>query len=1079
MSHNDLLPFQACTVKWVLKQLNGKSRPAYRFLVADEVGLGKTKVAAEIIRSMLKDKGRLTVLYVTSNLDICQQNRQKLCDDPKGSIVQPDRICLLYSQKLKRNGLKIISVTPSTSLNLARGTGSMAERVYIARYLSKRFGISKSKLVERLSGAAEPRNFEKRYDEHRSITPPPSDVCARIDRAWKNAGLIELLKSAKTSKDTWGKLISGLRSEMAKAIVIGLNPDLVILDEVQKFRDVIEIDDQAEIKHPVARNLLLKTTPTLILSATPYRAYIGAGQANASHSHVEELQMMLGFLTGSRVEAEFLARRVREYAEIVKAITPEKIETVLIEKEKLESDLKKYMSRAERVNFEDSSHLPFIEKRMPGEKYPISASHLREWLKVKDLVTSKRSFLHLWRSGNAPLSYMHGDYKILRGFDTKSGKRILKDKSLYTRLGQENSHGKLEYLKTNLLQDGHMGNYLWLPPTKSYYEGLGCFAPDVLSKIDVKKGLVFSSWGFVPRYVSSELSAWQNKKNRSKPAKHPLKDNTLNWGRFWHPSIWLATLVTHQELTKKQQSYTDLLSYVESIIRDSLIKKGWKIAKSNTEAWEILFKIDVEPNNDWLNGLWDLFLKKRNEFTRRDQDRAGAMPYDQVNRLINGNEIEKVISPKRIRDIAEIALTSPAVCLLRTLAALKLLDAQKVNYHSMALISDFCARNWKAYFNREGVAKVIDSTYGNRLTYAEKMQRYLRDGNFQAVLDEYIYHIRPMASETAYKEILQKLAVVFGPKGGNLNVRVSQGKTKRVRAEMITLFGKSDELTQSRESIREAFNSPFWPHVLVTTSVGQEGLDFHLYCRDIYHWNLPSNPVDFEQREGRINRFNSLWVRQSIVNSVDFQIDSENEFFWHKLYTEAPKFAHRNDRFNLGMAPHWTFTPATMKGGRGYFRHILALQGTEEWPRYEALMKDLTLYRLTLGQPNQAGFLRELKKNSYLKEIDPRAVTLCLFPYDQEYLQSSLVIQHESIERWHLLVKDARELLTSLRRRSEYSQLKRHVERHIKVIRTATSAHKIAVSVAALLYFVNPHDEIHDRTPGLGLGDDLKKLKVS
>ena len=51
----------------------------------------------------------------------------------------------------------------------------------------------------------------------------------------------------------------------------------------------------------------------------------------------------------------------------------------------------------------------------------------------------------------------------------------------------------------------------------------------------------------------------------------------------------------------------------------------------------------------------------------------------------------------------------------------------------------------------------------------------------------------------------------------------------------------------SRQSdVAGAFNSPFWPFVLATTAVGQEGLDFHLYCRDIVHWNLPSNPVDLE-----------------------------------------------------------------------------------------------------------------------------------------------------------------------------------------------------------------------------------------
>ena len=55
-----------------------------------------------------------------------------------------------------------------------------------------------------------------------------------------------------------------------------------------------------------------------------------------------------------------------------------------------------------------------------------------------------------------------------------------------------------------------------------------------------------------------------------------------------------------------------------------------------------------------------------------------------------------------------------------------------------------------------------------------------------------------------------------------------------------------------KDSIRGAFNSPLKPFVLATTSIGQEGLDFHNYCRRIMHWNLPSNPIDLEQREGRI-----------------------------------------------------------------------------------------------------------------------------------------------------------------------------------------------------------------------------------
>ena len=39
----------------------------------------------------------------------------------------------------------------------------------------------------------------------------------------------------------------------------------------------------------------------------------------------------------------------------------------------------------------------------------------------------------------------------------------------------------------------------------------------------------------------------------------------------------------------------------------------------------------------------------------------------------------------------------------------------------------------------------------------------------------------------------------------------------------------SDKTIQRVNHVRNAFNSPFRPFVLATTSVGQEGLDFHLY----------------------------------------------------------------------------------------------------------------------------------------------------------------------------------------------------------------------------------------------------------
>ena len=74
-----------------------------------------------------------------------------------------------------------------------------------------------------------------------------------------------------------------------------------------------------------------------------------------------------------------------------------------------------------------------------------------------------------------------------------------------------------------------------------------------------------------------------------------------------------------------------------------------------------------------------------------------------------------------------------------------------------------------------------------------------------------------------------------------------------------------------------AYNSPFRPFVLASTSVGQEGLDFHTYSHAIVHWNLPSNPVDLEQREGRVHRYKGHAVRKNVAaDTADAALDHEH-----------------------------------------------------------------------------------------------------------------------------------------------------------------------------------------------------------
>ena len=73
----------------------------------------------------------------------------------------------------------------------------------------------------------------------------------------------------------------------------------------------------------------------------------------------------------------------------------------------------------------------------------------------------------------------------------------------------------------------------------------------------------------------------------------------------------------------------------------------------------------------------------------------------------------------------------------------------------------------------------------------------------------------------------------------------------RVRTVFALRFGhvRTDDGEHiSQDAVRAAFNSPFRPFVLTSTSIGQERLNFHPWCHRLVHWNLPGDPVDLEQR---------------------------------------------------------------------------------------------------------------------------------------------------------------------------------------------------------------------------------------
>ena len=183
---------------------------------------------------------------------------------------------------------------------------------------------------------------------------------------------------------------------------------------------------------------------------------------------------------------------------------------------------------------------------------------------------------------------------------------------------------------------------------------------------------------------------------------------------------------------------------------------------------------------------------------------------------------------------------------------------------------------------------------------------------------------------------------------------------------------QGDEKTsQRKEHLRTAFNSPFRPFVLATTSIGQEGLDFHNYTRKIMHWNLPHNPIDLEQREGRINRYKCLAIRQSLATAypnIKYYKDTWNELFQHALDMKKDSEAE--------LIPFWCLPD----GGTAKIERIIPMYPySKDKAVYERLQKILSLYRVTLGQARQEELLEYLFNNREAAEIKELFINLSPF----------------------------------------------------------------------------------------------------
>jgi hypothetical protein len=161
------------------------------------------------------------------------------------------------------------------------------------------------------------------------------------------------------------------------------------------------------------------------------------------------------------------------------------------------------------------------------------------------------------------------------------------------------------------------------------------------------------------------------------------------------------------------------------------------------------------------------------------------------------------------------------------------------------------------------MTRAMDTRDGSGISLRERLRAFVR---FFAALKD--------AERTQYLEALERVQPGArgertsdgeDPDAGTLlpNVRLANGNTRQ----------------DARQRLMLSFNTPFFPDILVASSVLAEGVDLHLNCRHVIHHDLSWNPSDIEQRTGRVDRLGSKaeQVRHSVEVYLPFVAETQDE----------------------------------------------------------------------------------------------------------------------------------------------------------------------------------------------------------
>jgi len=970
-----LKDFQKATVEHIVNIF--KSKKQRRVLLSDEVGLGKTIVSKGVIQAVgelsdeygIWDDNTYRVVYICSNANIVKQNTENLGIEDVMNIDE-SRLSMQHFivakkvkelQKSKKSKPRIlIPLTPGTSFNLQTSAGNMNERALMFAILSHLddFKDHKTALKNRLNiYGANGDNWTDIIDKYEKdikenvCTGYRENISKEVvnDDCYQEAKDLLLKAIALNDYNTTNKAITLFRIIFCKISMKELNPDLVIMDEFQRFSSLLDLEGNSE-EAMLTRTFFGKEDGPFILlvSATPYKPFSTLEELNENKidEQYQDFNKLADFLFDGREDIVF-QQVWHDYSKELCHISSDNLDILIAKKNIAEDTMYEAMSRTER--YRNSSQDDTYLKISTGDiaSYCQMQEVLGECNKMSEGRFGVKTLpMEYAKSSPYLLSFMDKyklKEKLAKAYTEHPWKikqkqqYLIKKKNINTYERIPSCNAKLDKLSNILFGEKgekHGEQLFWIPASHPYYK---VPASNVFAKNqDFSKVLIFSAWEMVPRMIACMISyaieqksishafpsaTYTNtKENSEKDALDKQEGEKAGTGRLRRESLELVTCCS-------------------DFLKDAYNPKAYL----GNDLKEI--KAGIKEN-----------FKNTSRFTLVEQPTTAKFLLEAI-KLLDSNTEEKIlISEDGLDTLVNMAIGSPGICFYRLLGNKDL--AQEA-------ATKFCNN----IFNRRYNAAVIDILYNKKSvqTYFKQVIDYCVMGNLQAVLDEFAYMIDERSNGERNVEMIQKRMIesFIDRNYQEIDTTESFGKEKkkkwRIRTHYAMPYGNirmTDQATNRANDVRLAFNSPFRPFVLASTSVGQEGLDFHWYCRKIMHWNISSNPQDMEQREGRIDRYKSLFVRRNVAK---FHPET---YTWNEMFDLARTEA--KDKGFCELVPYWSIPQDMLKSiaetDREYIESIVPLYPLSmDYDRYRHMKSVLRLYRLTMGQPRQEELLESFK----------------------------------------------------------------------------------------------------------------------